>query len=253
MPVEQLACNPFSFYYLMPTPSYITTCLANNCIAEDIYEIRFTKPEGLTFEAGQFVLWDVPLVDDPKDIQPRAYSIASAPHEEELLFIFKALPGGRSSRWVREVLTPGTEVRMQGPFGLFTLQESPKDILFLATSTGVAPLRSHIVTLLKQGDTRKLDLIYSVKTESEIFWKEEFEALARGHFNFSPHLTVTRPSENWQGLRGRTQAVAGELIANRSERTIYVCGNPEMTKEGKCVCLEEWNVPKDDVHIEGYV
>ncbi|TSC99703.1 MAG: phenol hydroxylase [Candidatus Peregrinibacteria bacterium Greene1014_49] len=102
----------------MPVPSFTTTCLGNRIIARDVYEFLLQKPEGFSYKAGQFVLFDVPLMENPADIQTRAFSIASAPQEKELLFVAKMKEGGRASRWIAEALNAGSSVRLQGPFGV---------------------------------------------------------------------------------------------------------------------------------------
>jgi ferredoxin-NADP reductase len=75
---------------------FTTTCLSKRRIAPGVYELRFKKPETLAFIAGQFLLFDVPLAGKPDDIQPRAYSIASTPTENDLLFVIKLVPNGRA-------------------------------------------------------------------------------------------------------------------------------------------------------------
>ncbi len=158
----------------MPVPSYQLTCTRNRVIANGVYEFAFTRPPELTFKAGQFVLFDVALIDNPDDIQTRALSIASGPHEEELIFVNKQKEGGRASRWIAEVLRPGSTVRIQGPFGNFLLHpETTNDYFFIATSTGVAPFRSQALEALERGDKRRMDLVFGVRTEEDLFWQEE--------------------------------------------------------------------------------
>ena len=150
----------------MPLPTYITTCTENKCIAHDVYEIRFTKPEGFNFKAGQYIMFQCPLVSDSSDCQARAYSIASAPEEAELLFVIKLVENGRMSCFIEQKLTEGTEIEMLGPLGIFSLKdEDTRDLLFVCTATGNAPFRSILKSALGAGDTRKMDLIFGVRHE----------------------------------------------------------------------------------------
>ena len=238
----------------MPVPSYILTCTDNTRIARDVYEFRFTRPGEWTFRAGQFVLFDVALPENPVDIQTRAFSIASAPLENDLLFVAKLKEGGRASRWIAESLKFGSQVRTQGPFGNFLVQkEHPKDLLFIATSTGVAPFRSQIIDILESDPSKKIDLIFGVRAEEDMFWKEEFEKLAQKHENFFVHVPLSKPSDTWAGHRGRVQAVIELIVKDFSNKNVYVCGSPEMTKELKQLCLENWGIEKKDLHVEGYI
>lgn len=238
----------------MTTPTYQTTCTRNLPIARDVYECAFTKPEPFSFQPGQFVLFQVPLVENPADIQPRAFSIASSPDESELLFVAKMKEGGRASRWILELLKPETPVTMQGPMGLFLLErEILKDYLFICTSTGVAPFRSMIRDVLLAGDKRRIDLVFGARTETDLFWMEEFEELTKRYENLFLHLALSNPSEKWKGHRGRVQTLVPQIVHDFSQKCVYVCGSPDMTKEVKGLCLEQWGVKKDDLHVEGYI
>jgi CDP-4-dehydro-6-deoxyglucose reductase, E3 len=238
----------------MPVVSYTITCTQNTLVAKDVYEIRFTKPEGFTYKAGQFVLFDVPLVENPLDIQPRAYSISSAPHEPDLLFIIKLTPGGRTSRWIVETLREGTQVLMKGPFGNFVLHpESPKDYLFIATGTGMAPFRSQVLESIAAGDSRRIDIVFGVRNEGDLFWTEELDRLAQENPNIFLHYALSQPSESWTGHRGRVQSLIAQIITDFSMKKVYACGSPVMTKEIKQMALEQWGMGKQDVHVEGYI
>lgn len=239
----------------MSVPSYHATCTGKTVIARDVFEFTFTKPENLTFKAGQFLLFDVPLLDNPADIQTRAYSIASAPGEKELLFVIKLVPGGRASRWFEQAVVPGTDVRMQGPFGAFVIDpKSRKDWLMIATGSGIAPYRSQLmetICIAKSRSKRAIDVVFGVRTEEDIFWRETFERFAAKCPSLRFHVTLSGGSERWQGHRGRVQTVVNGF-GNFSGKHIFICGNPVMTKEVKEQCLQ-LGAEKKDVHVEGYV
>ncbi|MBM3227640.1 hypothetical protein FJZ27_02110 [Candidatus Peribacteria bacterium] len=238
----------------MPIPRLTTVCLAHRVIARDIYEFRLQKPEGFSFKAGQFVLFDVPRIDDPMDIQTRAFSIASAPSEPDLLFVAKMKEGGRASTWIMQSLRQGTPVAVQGPFGAFTLHaENTKNIAMIATGTGIAPFRSQLVDLATQQDARRIDLLFGVRTEQDLFWVKELENLSAEYPQCSLHVTVSAPTSDWKGHRGRVQMVAHQAIPDIASRQVYVCGNPQMTLELKQMCLEQWGMDRNDVHVEGYI
>ncbi|PIR49591.1 hypothetical protein COU79_04055 [Candidatus Peregrinibacteria bacterium CG10_big_fil_rev_8_21_14_0_10_54_7] len=238
----------------MPTPAFHITCTKNALIAQDVYEMRFRKPTDFSYKAGQFILFDVPLVENPEDIQTRAYSIASAPHEKDLLFIVKLLEGGRASRWVKESLSEGDTVRMQGPFGRFLLDDEEKsEFLFLCTSTGIAPFRSHVLEALHTGDTRTMDLMFGNRFAGDLFWMEEFEKLALEHPSFSFYPVLSKPTGAWKGHKGHVQDIALQITKDLTKKRIYICGSPAMTDELKQLCLASWNIPKENLHVEGFI
>jgi ferredoxin-NADP reductase len=238
----------------MPVPTFTVRCTRVLKIARDIYEFALTKPPGFTFKAGQFVLLEIPLVENAEDFQPRALSIASAPSESELLFVVKLLNGGRLSRFVAEVMNPETELTMKGAFGAFVLRpENPKDYLFVGTSTGIAPFRSQIIDAREKGEVRRMDVVFGVRSEEDLFWKEHFEGLAQKHPNVFVHFALSGASAEWKGHRGRVQTLVPLIAKDLSAKSLYICGSPPMTKEMKELALQHWGMGKEDVHGEAYI
>jgi len=242
----------------MPTPSYITTCTQNIPLSKSgsTYEVKLTMPKGqrLHFKAGQFVLFDVPSIENPTDIQPRAYSIASPPSKNtELTFVIMNKEGGRATRWVKEMLKVGDMVRIQGPFGVFVLkEENPKEYVFVATGTGLAPFTSMIPAVLARGDTRQIHLFFCVRYEEDLFCLDELRSLKKQYPNFHAHVSLSQAQESWKGLRGRVQDIIPTIIKDFSRIQAYFCGSPEMVRTMKD-WFSERGVEKKDMHAEGYV
>ncbi len=238
----------------MATPTYTVTCMCKRLLAAGVYEFVFTKPDGFAFKPGQFVLFDVPHAENPEDIQTRAFSIASAPHETDLLFAVKLVEGGRASAWFERVVQEGSTAVIKGPFGNFVLDPAPgKNLLFLATSTGNAPFRSQILDALVRGDTRRMDFVFGVRSETDLFWVEELRAWERTYPNFFLHVTLTQPSPSWTGHKGRVQVIAPQVAKELASTLLYACGSPVMTKDVKQLALAEWGMDKKQVHVEGYI
>jgi NAD(P)H-flavin reductase len=237
--------------------SYTTTCIYKERLCSNAWEFKLKLEDGesLDFTSGQFVIFDVPSVDAPEDLQPRAYSIASSPSEkEDLTFLITYKEGGRASRWVDEMLKVGDSITMKGPFGAFTLKENDdKDYVFIGTGSGVVPFRSMILDLIEKEDKRKIDLFFGVRNEECVFWKEEFEELALKHSNLNFHLCLSQPSSDWNGLSGRVNKVVPEIITDLSNSSVYVCGNPEMVKDLKNSLLLQLGLDRNHLHTEGYV
>lgn len=239
----------------MPLPVFTAPCTRHRKIADGTFEFSLKRPQGFSFKAGQFVMFQVPLADNPADVQGRAFSIASAPCEEELLFVAKIKAGGRAGQWISERLQEGDLVSFTGPLGNFTLAAPEKEerLLFLATTSGVAPLRSQIVEALASGDRRPMDLMFCVRQETELFWTESLATLAKDHVNLHVHVVVSRPSNGWQGNAGHVQDIAEKVLSDLSARSLYICGSPEMVKDVRAKALTEWKIPKERIHSEDYV
>jgi CDP-4-dehydro-6-deoxyglucose reductase len=238
----------------MTTPSHIISCTKKEIIAPGVYELKFTKPDGFMFKAGQFILFDVPLMENPVDVQTRALSIASTSKEKELLFAVKMKPGGRMSDWVEHVLEVGTEVRMQGPLGLFLMKEDDSARIFIATGAGIAPFRSQLKWALEeQTEKIPMHLLFGVREQADFFWLEDFELLANTFPYFKFHPVLSGEDESWTGFRGRVQTHIPRLNVAHPGAGFYICGAPDMVKDVKESCLMDLEIPKAKVHAEGYI
>lgn len=228
-------------------PTFQSTCLSKVRIAPGVYELRLEKPVGFVFKPGQFVLFDVPLLEDDGDIQARAYSLASSPSETDLLFLIKLVPHGRASKWIEERVVEGTIITMKGPFGVFLLDtETEKPYLFIATGTGIAPLRSQIHWLLKERkDSRRMQLLFGVLRESDLFWMDEWKSLEHDHHHLQVQASIFEK-------HGPMQEQIANFVENFGNISIYICGAPAMVQDVKSRCLH-WGVPKSDIHAESYI
>ena len=112
---------------------------------------------------------------------------------------------------------------MYGPNGFFTLKEPITDSIFIATGTGVAPMRGFLQWLFPMDGTdrsagKEIWLVYGTRYESEIYYREEFESYAARHANFHYLPTLSRAPESWAGLRGYVQDHAARVIEERASR-----------------------------------
>lgn len=205
------------------------TVLTHRTLAPDVHEIVLQPqdPQGERFRAGQHIWIHV----DGRTRRP--YSIASPPSQPtELLLLFHRVPHGAASNMLAG-LEPGSLVRYDGPVGSFTLREgSARDLLFVASGTGLSPLRSMILDLLERRITRRIDLVFGTRRERDLLYPEQFRHLEAHFANFRYHPTLSRPGdEGWPGLRGRVTAVLPRLFPDLRSREAYVCGRPEMIRD----------------------
>jgi ferredoxin-NADP reductase len=236
MPLEPITVTLEKIFQLSPT----------------VRTFRFRFPEGkwIPFQAGQFC-----MVQVPKDgkIVKKAYSICSAPFEEGYLDLcIKKVDGGHATGWFW-TLKEGDAVTVTLPYGGFLLKEPlDADPIFVATGTGLAPLRSMLKTLLKNGCDRPMVLIFGVRYENELIYAEEFRALEKQHSNFRFIPTISRPSQSWAGETIYVQDVLKKYVSDPAGKQIYVCGLIPMI-EAVQKTAEDIGFEKKRVHFEKYV
>jgi Na+-transporting NADH:ubiquinone oxidoreductase subunit F len=97
----------------------------------------------------------------------------------------------------------------------------------------MAPLRAMIHQELKRGSARRIRYFYGARTAADLFYSEEFEALARDHPNFSwtPALSDPAPGDRWTGATGFIHELLRAELADHpapEDCEYYLCGPPVM-------------------------
>src|SRR5579883_2481457 len=131
------------------------------------------------FVAGQWLSFKHRKADGEEIT--RAYSIASPPGENNRFALcLNRVENGFMSNFLCD-LPEGGEIECQGPFGDFILRPPMRDLLFIATGTGIAPFRGILQWLLADStrhQNKSMTLIFGNRTEKDIYYHEEFLDLA---------------------------------------------------------------------------
>lgn len=148
-------------------------------------------------------------------------------------------------------LKEGDTLQVQGPLGRFGFKKPlASKIVFVATGTGIAPFRSMILQLFKDGTDREIWLIFGNRYETDILYDEEWKELAKRHSNFHYVPTVSRP-QHWTGEKEYVQKVLAKYISSPQDTHLYICGLTNMINEVRKTALE-MGFSKDQVLFEKY-
>jgi len=210
------------------------------------FHFEFKEPARFGFEPGQFVMVEVPR--DGKMVR-KPYSIASPPEwANKIELCIKKVEGGYVSSYFFD-LKVGYIMPMEAPLGVFKMKAPyPEHLVFVATGTGVAPLRSMIHHLLHEDYRGKMTLILGVRYENEILFDAEFKDLVDKHSNFSYIVTISRP-EKWTGEKGYVQDQIKKHFSDPTGIEIYACGLVPMINSLK-ETLESLGYEKKALHFE---
>lgn len=208
---------------------------------DTLFSFRTTRDRGLRFINGQFVM--IGLEVDGRPLT-RAYSIASANHEDHLeFFSIKVADGALTSRL--QHLQPGDPIVVsRKPTGTLVLHDlRPGKRLFLfATGTGLAPFMSLIHDPETYERFEKIILVHGVRWSNELAYRqyleheinshEYFGELARQQLIYYP--TVTRESFRNEGRltdlvdTGKLFADIGQTPLDPEHDRAMICGSPAM-------------------------
>ncbi|OHA61858.1 MAG: hypothetical protein A2117_01680 [Candidatus Wildermuthbacteria bacterium GWA2_46_15] len=216
-----------------------TTLVDKKQLAPDIWQFCFQldNPQELNFIPGQYLIL---MIGE----QRRLYSIASSDSlKDNFSLIVKLLPDGVGSNFLRSLEIDGRAF-FQGPAGFFTLRSQDKPKVFLATGTGIAPIRSQIFSLLEKGGSHLPEflLFWGLKRKGDIYFFDEFKSLAEKHPSFNFWICLDQ-EENFLGLdvdrfrRGRADQAFRGFVKEKRIKTdrlndfeYYLCGAREVVE-----------------------
>nr|QAT94451.1 PmlF [Pseudomonas sp. enrichment culture] len=213
--------------------------------------IKLENAGDMQFQAGQYI--NLML---PDEIGSRAFSIASVPGADELELNIRVVPGGRGTLYVHEQMRVGERVHLTGPYGRFFVKKSADlPVIFMAGGSGLSSPRSMILDLLNEGFARPITLIYGQRNREELYYHDEFLALAEQHGNFTyvPALSHEPEGSDWQGARGFVHEVAKNHFDNDfREHKAYLCGPPLMIES--CIgALMQGRLFERDIYTEKFI
>ena len=224
-------------------------------VADRTIAVHLKKPAGFEFKAGQYV--DVTLLNPPQmDSQGavRSFSIASAPYEDDLVVATRI----RESAFKRvfAALPPGSELKLQGPMGSFTLHNSPaKAAVFLAGGIGITPFRSIIRQATKEKLPHQLYLFYSNRRPEDAAFLDELQDLSQSSAHFILIATMTemgKSKRNWTGERGFIdREMLVKHFCDLNEPKYYVAGSPAMVAAMQQMLMKA-GVDEDNVRTEEF-
>jgi len=187
--------------------------------------------EELQFKPGQFVSFTETILDK-KIIRP--YSIASLPSGNRFELCLNRVAEGLFSPHLF-AMKPGDSVEMSKPLGFFVVRNPDRPAVFIATGTGIAPFRPMVPGYLSHPEAKDLTLIFGVRYENSVYYREEFEALAAKYPSFQFWPTLSRPEPSWKGLTGHVQLHLLQAIGERRDVDVYICGMTAMVDEVRAI------------------
>jgi propane monooxygenase reductase subunit len=193
-------------------------------LTRDIRRLVLSVVDGeLPFRSGQYVDIGIPGTDES-----RSFSMANLPSDDgRLEFMIKLYPGGAFSSLLADgALQVGDELDVTGPYGVFTLRENDRPILFIGGGAGMAPILSLLRSMAERGVARPAVYYYGAREEQDLFHLEELKGLETmlPGFRFVPALS----DSDWEGETGLITDVVERSEQGLDGVDAYLCGPPPM-------------------------
>jgi CDP-4-dehydro-6-deoxyglucose reductase len=216
-------------------------------LADDVMVIYLRLPanERLQFLAGQYIEFLL------KDGSRRSFSMGNAPHDDELIQLHvRHVAGGQFTDHVFGKMKERDILRFEGPLGTFFLREdSQKPIVFVASGTGFAPIKSVIEHALHKNIARPMVLYWGGRRPKDLY----MDALARQWpIKYVPVISEALPEDRWTGRTGFVHRAVMEDFPDLSAHQVYACGVPVMVDAAKRDFTQQCQLPEDEFYADSF-
>jgi CDP-4-dehydro-6-deoxyglucose reductase len=219
-------------------------------LAADVMQVFLRLPavEPLRFKPGQYL--DV-LLDGGRR---RSFSIASPPHDSELIELHvRRVPGGGFTEALFQTLHDGSLLRIEGPIGQFVYREQPAPALMIAGGTGFAPLKSMLRHALENGSTRDIWFYWGARQPVDVYEEALMLEWARKYPNLRFTVVLSEASGASAGHH-RLGWVHEAVLADHPSLAafdVYAAGPPAMVEAIRAT-FPARGVSEDRLHFDSF-
>jgi len=209
--------------------------------------LRFPPAVALQFHAGQYI-----DVIGPGGVR-RSYSIANAPSSDKLVELHvRKVPGGSMSNYWFSAAKVNDLLRINGPLGTFVLRDvADRDVVFLATGTGIAPVKAMLEALYARGSEipspRSVTVYWGGRRREDLYCDLPDPGAP---FRFVPVLS--RAPADLSCNHGHVQDVALTERSDWTDVIVFACGSDAMIHSARNA-LQAAGLDARNFHSDAFV
>ncbi|ORB90627.1 FAD-binding oxidoreductase [Mycobacterium persicum] len=228
-------------------------------VSRDLAVVRLRLDQPLDYHPGQYVNVHVPQC--PRRWRYLSPAIPADP-DGRIEFHVRVVPGGLVSNAIVNETRPGDRWRLSSPHGGFHVTRDDGDVLMVAGSTGLAPLRALIMDLSRFAENPRVHLFFGARYSCELYDLPMLWQIAA----HNPWLSVSPVSEysrdpSWaaeypdvsppRGLHVRQTGRLADVVTRYGgwgDRQILICGGPNMVRATKAALIAKGAPPERIQH-----
>lgn len=207
-------------------------------LTPDVIHFDVTLAEPMSFDAGQFVVLQVPGLTGT-----RAYSMVNYQSDcSRIELVVKRKPGGGFGNWIFDQEVVGHDVEIFGPLGRATFHpEEDRNLLMVAGGSGIAGLMSILARATAEDYFRNHQgfVFFGVRALPDGFYLDELsQFVAQSHGHLDVTLALSHETSNdaqhpaYPGIQLATgwvhEVMAGAMKGRYSETAAFIAGPPPM-------------------------
>lgn len=223
-------------------------------VAEGTKIFWFSKPEGFTFIAGQYVAMRITsLVAPDTKNGVRSLSLASAPDEEYLGFAVRYSESGfKATLWAMNI---GDTLEITDAVGFFTIPETEtREIVFLIGGIGITPARSILKQAEIEKSQKKYTLFYANRTPKDAPFAEELRGFSVQNFRMIEVMSQCDGGDGNDTCDEHgyiCEDILKKYLTNPQENVYYLVGSPSFVEVMEQL-LEGFGVSKENWHTDPF-
>jgi NAD(P)H-flavin reductase len=225
---------------MLPRPFRVINSTAET---EDVWTIAFEPAddeETIRFEPAQIAMVGIPGIGEVP------ISFSSDADGETLAMTIRAAGAVTTALVSARV---GDLVMMRGPFGVpWPIHRAHgKHLLVAAGGLGLAPLRALIVATTRIAERfQSVSLVYGARDPGEFLFRRDLDEWRQAGVDV--HLTVDRPSPDWEGAVGVVTTLFSSTLRHPAETVAMMCG-PDVMLGAAAIALNRAGVPPNQVWV----
>jgi len=214
----------------------------------NVKSIRLGLDFSADFKAGQFLL--VTLSDNPA--LKRYLSISNSPTEKGYLEFTKKITGSDFSTAL-DRLRPSDRLKIQFPFGKFTLDNPQAKVAFLSGGIGITPIRSMIKYVIDKDLGTDMVLIYANHALNDIVFKEDLDQMQGVYPKLKVVHVLSEIDVGFKSIPGKVdKPLIISQIGDYRQRIFYLCGPPAMVEAMKNLLSADLALPEENIIRENF-
>jgi CDP-4-dehydro-6-deoxyglucose reductase len=215
-----------------------------------LLELQVRHDALFDFIPGQYI--DFALDDGSK----RSFSIANVPCPTNRIQLHvRNVAGGKFTRHIFEETAPGNTFWFEGPRGDFRLKAgTDKPIVFVASGTGFAPIKSMLESMIASNVQRRATLYWGARKPADLYMHDLAKHWSRllRCFSYAPVISERVRRDGWQGRVGLVHEAVIRDLPNLSGHEVYACGNPATVAAARDAFAEQCRLAPDQFHADPF-
>ncbi len=231
----------------------------------DAVSVIFKKPgffSRIKYLPGQFLTLKIPFQQKTEN---RAYSLSSSPWTHNFLRItVKKIEEGLVSNFICDELKEGQKIEVIKPTGNFFINPNKRkqnQYVLFAGGSGITPIYSILLSILKKEPKSKVTLIYANSSEQSVIFKEDLKNLSKEyqktltiHYLYSKPVGEAVPQNNihFQRLDFALLEHILEQQGIEFKQPIFMLCGPQGFMDTAVDILKSKNVAPEKIKLEAF-